>query len=195
MIDCTTKPTTGAACSHGGRTKAWATALIVLAFICGVVPARAQNAAADRAQAIALARSHAAANAAVTHFGPDQDLVVRDAIIDADGTEHVRFDRTYRGLRVVGGDLVMHTAANGQFTGVSQTLSSDLTLSTQPSLAPQGADPCGHRAVYQPQAVWIPARVDCLRPRRDSGARLRCPRYRCAKRRNTELNCTSSSMR
>ena len=139
MIDCTTKPTTGAACSHGGRTKAWATALIVLAFICGVVPARAQNAAADRAQAIALARSHAAANAAVTHFGPDQDLVVRDAIIDADGTEHVRFDRTCRGLRVVGGDLVMHTAANGQFTGVSQTLSSDLTLSTQPSLAPQGA--------------------------------------------------------
>ena len=139
MIDCTTKPTTGAACSHGGRTKAWATALIVLAFICGVVPARAQNAAADRAQAIALARSHAAANAAVTHFGPDQDLVVRDAIIDADGTEHVRFDRTYRGLRVVGGDLVMHTAANGQFTGVSQTLSSDLTLSTQPSLSPQGA--------------------------------------------------------
>ena len=186
MIDCTTKPTTGAACSRGGRTKAWATALIVLAFICGVVPARAQNAAADRAQAIALARSHAAANAAVTHFGPDQDLVVRDAIIDADGTEHVRFDRTYRGLRVVGGDLVMHTAANGQFTGVSQTLSSDLTLSTQPSLSPQGAVRAAiarftsHRpSGSQPELIVFARGATPV-------ARLRCPRYRCAKRRNTE---------
>jgi Zn-dependent metalloprotease len=112
---------------------------MALVLLCIAAPARAQNAAAGRAQAIQRARGHAAANAAITHFGPDQDLIARDVISDPDGAEHVRFDRTYRGLRVVGGDLVVHTAASGLFTGVSQTLGSDLTLSVQPALLPPDA--------------------------------------------------------
>jgi zinc metalloprotease ZmpA len=124
---------------HRARTTAWTLAITALALIFGVAPIRAQNAPGDRARAIERARGHVAANPAVTHFGPDQELVVRDALIDTDGTEHVRFDRTYRGLRVVGGDLVVHSSANGLFTGVSQTLTSDLSLSTQPSLAPGDA--------------------------------------------------------
>jgi len=114
-------------------------AFVVLALMYGAAPARAQNDSARRTQAIALARSHAAANADVTHFGPDQDLVVRDAIIDTDGTEHVRFGRTYRGLRVVGGDLIVHTAPNGRFKSATQTLASELTLATQPTISSQGA--------------------------------------------------------
>ena len=139
MVVFSTKSIAVMARSHAARVRAWTMAIIALALIGAAIPAHAQSDAADRARAIVLARSHAAANAAVTHFGPDQDLVVRDAIIDTDGTEHVRFDRIYRGLRVIGGDLVVHTAASGLFTGVSQTLASDLTLSTQPSLSPQGA--------------------------------------------------------
>lgn len=139
MIGFSTSSTDGADRSRSARARTWTIAIVALALVFGVAPAFAQNAAADRSQAIERARGHAAANAAVTHFGPDQELVVRDAIIDTDGTEHVRFDRTYRGLRVVGGDLVVHTAASGLFTGASQTLASDLTLSTQPSLAPAGA--------------------------------------------------------
>lgn len=38
----------------------------------------------------------------------------RDVIVDKDGTEHVRFDRLYAGLRVVGGDLVVHSSKAGQ---------------------------------------------------------------------------------
>ncbi len=46
---------------------------------------------------------------------------VRDVIVDRDGTEHVRFDRTYRGLPVIGGDFVVHSR-NGQLKSPSQTL-------------------------------------------------------------------------
>jgi Zn-dependent metalloprotease len=78
-------------------------------------------------------------NAALTFFGGDQTLVAQDSIVDADGTEHVRFARTYRGLRVIGGDLVVHGTSGGAFVGLSQTLSSPLTLATRASLASQGA--------------------------------------------------------
>ncbi|MBJ2157993.1 M4 family metallopeptidase [Variovorax sp. IB41] len=33
----------------------------------------------------------------------------RDVIVDKDGTEHVRFDRFHNGLRVIGGDVVVHS--------------------------------------------------------------------------------------
>ncbi|GAB3389861.1 M4 family metallopeptidase [Lysobacter fragariae] len=53
--------------------------------------------------------------------------------VDKDGTEHVRFDRTYAGLPVIGGDLVMHSR-NGQFKGVSMTQGAPLSLSVRPSV-------------------------------------------------------------
>ncbi|MBN3815307.1 M4 family metallopeptidase [Paraburkholderia sp. Se-20369] len=34
---------------------------------------------------------------------------VRDVVVDPDGTEHVRFDRFYSGLPVIGGDVVVHS--------------------------------------------------------------------------------------
>jgi Zn-dependent metalloprotease len=96
-------------------------------------------AAPDNPAAIARAQAHVRQNAALSFFGPDQGLVPVDTLTDADGTEHVRFGRTYRGLRVIGGDLVVHGTAAGEFVGLSQTLSGRLTLSTSASLASQGA--------------------------------------------------------
>src|SRR5512138_673840 len=94
---------------------------------------------ADRAAAIARARAHAQQNAAITFVGADQALVPQDVVLDADGSEHVRFARTYRALRVIGGDLVVHGSSDGTFLGVSQTLSSTLGLSTAAALSSQGA--------------------------------------------------------
>jgi Zn-dependent metalloprotease len=59
-----------------------------------------------------------------------QAFVARDTLVDADGSSHVRFDRTLDGLRVVGGDLVVHRDAASAWEGVSQTLSAPLTLGT-----------------------------------------------------------------
>ena len=82
----------------------------------------------------ALVRRPGAARAA-----DGQAFVARTTLIDADGSSHVRFDRTLDGLRVVGGDLVVHRDAADGWDGVSQTLDSPLTLTTAPSLGAAAA--------------------------------------------------------
>ncbi len=54
--------------------------------------------------------------------GDGQAFTVTDALVDPDGTSHVRMDRTYRGLRVLGGDLVVHQTSDGAWKGASQSL-------------------------------------------------------------------------
>src|ERR1043166_8111219 len=48
-----------------------------------------------------------------------EQFIVRDVILDDDGLEHVRFDRSFEGLRVVGGDLIVHSRSDGQFDEVN----------------------------------------------------------------------------
>jgi Zn-dependent metalloprotease len=85
--------------------------------------------------AIGSARSHASA----TRVGDAQGLTVKDAFKDSTGATHVRMLRTYHGLRVVGGDLVVHRSASGAFLGNSQTLTRPLTLSAKPVLSATSA--------------------------------------------------------
>jgi zinc metalloprotease ZmpA len=110
--------------------------LALCAVLTGAAPALA---APDNPAAIARAQAHVRQNAAVTFFDADQALVALDTITDPDGTEHVRFGRTYRGLRVIGGDLVVHAGADGVFNGLSQTLTAPLRLGTAASLTSPGA--------------------------------------------------------
>jgi Zn-dependent metalloprotease len=108
-----------------------------LAMLAALAAAAAPGSAgADRSAAIDRAVANVQSHDALTHFGAGQALSARDVIVDGNGVEHVRFDRTYKGLRVLGGDLVVHTAASGDLVGVSQTLSSDLGLATTPTLSP-----------------------------------------------------------
>ncbi len=48
-------------------------------------------------------------------------FVARDVIIDTDGAQHVRFDRKLRGLRMIGGDVVVHSNASGEMVGMSHS--------------------------------------------------------------------------
>ena len=84
----------------------------------------AEHPAATRA--IALAR----ANAAATHATEADAFAVRDIVSDADGAQHVRMDRSYKGLRVIGGDLVVHADARGGFRGASLTLRGPIRIDT-----------------------------------------------------------------
>jgi zinc metalloprotease ZmpA len=77
-------------------------------------------------RALGLLQAHAAAGKVSMH---DQ-FTARDVIVDADGSEHVRFDRSYRGLPVIGGDLVVHSRA-GRFESASLTQRNALGLSTR----------------------------------------------------------------
>ncbi len=48
-----------------------------------------------------------------------QALTVRSSFTDRDGTTYVRYDRTYKGLRVLGGDLLVDLSAKGAITDVT----------------------------------------------------------------------------
>ncbi len=85
--------------------------------------AAAANGQSDRALALVAANGNAVKAAAGDAF------VVRDSIIDQDGSEHYRMDRTFAGLPVIGGDVVVHTK-KGVFSGASQTL----TTAARPNL-------------------------------------------------------------
>ncbi|GLW69768.1 peptidase M4 [Kitasatospora phosalacinea] len=52
-------------------------------------------------------------------LGPDERLLPKDVLVDNDGARHVRYDRTYRGLPVVGGDLVVHYGRNGKVSSTT----------------------------------------------------------------------------
>jgi Zn-dependent metalloprotease len=97
---------------------------------------QAVGSADRRAEAIQGARAVAVSRA---HIGPGQGLQVRDAVLDAGGASHVRFDRTYRGLQVVGGDFVIHQDRNGRFQSLSGTSVRPITASTKPSVSAPAA--------------------------------------------------------
>ncbi|MET7780567.1 MULTISPECIES: M4 family metallopeptidase [Streptomyces] len=67
---------------------------------------------------------------------------VRDVVVDANGGQHVRYDRTYRKLPVLGGDFIVHLAPDGSYRGANRATSRDLSVpTTTPALpAPEAAD-------------------------------------------------------
>jgi Zn-dependent metalloprotease len=111
-----------------------------------LVAALAPTAGAADGPTPAAALDHAAAaladHAASLGLTGAQDTRVRDVIVDADGTQHVRYDRTYRELPVLGGDFVVHLAPDGDYRGADRATTTPVSLSTvTPKLsAPRAAD-------------------------------------------------------
>ena len=101
----------------------------------GSATGQAVRSADTTATAVAALQNHPGLARATT----GQRFVVNDTIVDRDGTTHVRMDRRYQGLRVVGGDLVVHTAPSGSLEGVSQTLAKPLAVATTPKVTSAGA--------------------------------------------------------
>ncbi|SCF30446.1 Zn-dependent metalloprotease [Micromonospora matsumotoense] len=66
--------------------------------------------------------------------------------VDANGAAHVRYTRTYQGLRVYGGDFVIHTAPNGTLAGTSVGLAAPLTLGTAAKISPAAAKATARKA-------------------------------------------------
>ncbi|MFI0542490.1 M4 family metallopeptidase [Streptomyces sp. WSLK1-3] len=72
---------------------------------------------AQRTALIKSASGRAATTADSLGLGAKEKLVVKDVVKDNDGTLHTRYERTYDGLPVLGGDLVVHTPPAAQATG------------------------------------------------------------------------------
>jgi Zn-dependent metalloprotease len=101
------------------------------------------NAATSRADTEAVAVSHATA-ALTAHqadlAATDADrFQVRNTIVEPNGTSHVRYDRTYQGLPVLGGDVIVHLDKAGAMRAMSQTLAAPLSVSTTPTVTAAAA--------------------------------------------------------
>ncbi|MFE2546765.1 M4 family metallopeptidase [Actinacidiphila glaucinigra] len=90
----------------------------------------AQGIAASHAQALSDARGEAAGLAGSLGLGDREQLTVRDAVVDPDGTRHLRYDRTYAGLEVLGGDLVVHQDRSGATRSVSRAVTARIAPAT-----------------------------------------------------------------
>ncbi|SCL67211.1 M4 family metallopeptidase [Micromonospora eburnea] len=66
--------------------------------------------------------------------------------VDASGAAHTRYTRTYHGLRVYGGDFVVHTAPNGAMNGTSVGLTAPLALSTTAKVSSTAAEASARKA-------------------------------------------------
>ena len=89
----------------------------------------------DSASALRALKAHP--GAALTSRGTG--FVVTGRVVDPDGSTHVRLDRTYRGLKVLGGDLVVHLGPDGAWRGTSQTLRAPVRVGATPRLSAQQA--------------------------------------------------------
>ncbi|MDX3800796.1 M4 family metallopeptidase [Streptomyces sp. AK04-3B] len=94
-----------------------------------------QLSSAARTALIQQQQSDASATAKSIGLGAQEKLVVKDVVKDADGTVHTRYERTYAGLPVLGGDLVVHQAPSGA-QSVTKAVSAAIKVST---LTPQVA--------------------------------------------------------
>ena len=118
-----------------------ATTAVLLAAALAPAPAGAAD-RPDRATAIANATTALVHQAARLGLTSAQSTTVRDVVVDADGSQHVRYDRTYRQLPVLGGDFVVHLAPGGSYRSADRATGRAITVpTTTPTVkAPEAAD-------------------------------------------------------
>ncbi|MFF9207039.1 MULTISPECIES: M4 family metallopeptidase [unclassified Streptomyces] len=82
----------------------------------------------QRAELLRDADAAKAQTAARIGLGAQEKLVVRDVVKDAGGATHTRYERTYGGLPVLGGDLVVDSAPSGQTQRVIKATNAQLKV-------------------------------------------------------------------
>ncbi|GGU44207.1 peptidase M4 [Streptomyces albospinus] len=127
---------TGAAAQPGAAAR---TGTVHATPFAGALPAKLSP--SQRAELIRKATATTAATARQLRLGAQEKLVVKDVEKDADGTLHTRYERTYQGLPVLGGDLVVHQTRSGALKGVTKAVRAQLTLAgTTAKVAPAAAE-------------------------------------------------------
>ncbi|HZX38848.1 MAG TPA: M4 family metallopeptidase [Streptomyces sp.] len=96
---------------------------------------------AQRAELIRKQSATTAATARELGLTAQEKLVVRDVTQDRDGTTHTRYERTYAGLPVLGGDLVVAETKAGATESVTKASSAALrNVDTSADVAPAAAE-------------------------------------------------------
>ncbi|MGW2723554.1 M4 family metallopeptidase [Streptomyces sp. NPDC001492] len=122
---------------------------------------------AQHSALIKSARQKTAATARTIGLGAKEKLVVRDVVKDHDGTLHTRYERTYAGLPVLGGDLVVHTPPASLAAGtVSTTFNNKHTIKVASTTA------TFTKAAAQTKALKAARSLHAERPSTDSARKV-----------------------
>jgi Zn-dependent metalloprotease len=118
-------------------TGATLAALIAAATAVPVVAAHgATTPGQDRGDQIRAEQAKADQTGRALGLAAGEKLVVKDVITDADGSSHVRYTRSYHGLRVIGGDFVSHRDKAGAVRDVTWNASGKVAVgSTSPKIS------------------------------------------------------------
>ncbi|MFJ5551155.1 M4 family metallopeptidase [Streptomyces sp. NPDC093225] len=100
---------------------------------------RAVSPKASKAEALRDAIAEVTASPGAVRAGSHDTFLSHDVTVDKDGTRHVHLDRHYQGLPVLGGDVIVHSAPNGELRSTSMTLKAPLSLSVTPKVGKQRA--------------------------------------------------------
>jgi len=118
----------------------------------GVTAFGASSPSPDRASGIAAEQAGSAAAGQALGLAGGEQLVVKDLIKDADGSSHVRYARTFNGLRVIGGDLVSHRDKAGAVKSVTWNASHSVVVpSTTPTVSLASAKAAGAKTATSAQ--------------------------------------------
>ncbi|MFI9362871.1 M4 family metallopeptidase [Kitasatospora sp. NPDC053057] len=112
------------------------TGIPVIAQAAPDAPTAVASQQAGRAALIASANQQTASLAQALGLDGKEQLVTKDAVQDANGGRHLRYERTYAGLPVLGGDLIVHQDAAGATKSVTKASEASLAgVDTTPALA------------------------------------------------------------
>jgi len=78
--------------------------------------------------------------------GVDDDFEVQNVVVDLDGSEHVHLNRRYQGLRVIGGDFIVHGHVDGSFRNVTQTMTRNIEIDFSKNIGADAAIAVGESA-------------------------------------------------
>ncbi|GIE36566.1 zinc metalloprotease [Actinoplanes italicus] len=123
-----------------GVTLLVGSALAATAASSAAAPPPTPAAPPSEAQAVDRADDIVAARPADIEAGAGESYSVYRTKVDANGAAHVRYTREYRGLRVYGGDFVVHTKPGGAYDGTSVGLDAPLTLGTTAKVSAEKAE-------------------------------------------------------
>nr|WP_324789611.1 M4 family metallopeptidase [Streptomyces sp. H51] len=118
---------------------------------------------AQRTALIKSAEKKTAATARTLGLGAKEKLVVKDVVKDNDGTVHTRYERTYAGLPVLGGDLVVHTPPAAKASGTVGT-----TFNTKRTIKVASTTATLTKAAAETKALKAARALDAKQPAADS---------------------------
>src|SRR4051812_12091621 len=116
----------------------------LIAAVCTTTTAQAQpatpNAVPDaQTLAVSAAAGLVASRPAALHASSDDVFLAQKAISATNGLKYIPYERSYKGLAVVGGDFVVATDSTGQVLGTSVAQDQTINLATTTAKVSQAA--------------------------------------------------------